>query len=435
MRYQSWGRNFSYTHRVRRLQYRSDNLDFLATDGPHLPFGLGRSYADVCLNDGGWLIDTTGMNHLMRFDEERGLLRAEAGASLLDILRVIVPKGWFLPVTPGTKYVTLGGAIANDVHGKNHHCDGAFGRYVTCFELARSDGTRYLCSPEENVDLYRATIGGMGLTGLITWAELQLIPVTSAMIDVETIRFTGLERFQEISEQSDKDYVYTVAWVDVLSDPVRGHFMRGNHASGAKERLAAETNRSLDPKLLVPFDCPGFLLNGLTVKAFNSLYFHRLLGDYTYQKTHYNSFFYPLDMVGQWNRIYGKRGVYQYQFVLPFDRLDALRRILSMMAQAGMASFLVVLKLFGELDSPGMMSFPQPGWVLALDFPNKGEASVTLMRRLNEIVFANGGRLYSAKDSIMTPEEFAQCYPQWKKFSEYIDPHFSSSFWRRVTGQ
>jgi FAD/FMN-containing dehydrogenase len=429
---QSWGRYPKTTGTLKAVAWSTDALP--GTNGSKvLPYGLGRSYGDVCLNDGGTLLITTKMDHLLAFDEQNGLLRCEAGTSLDDVLRFLVPRGWFLPTTPGTKFVTVGGAIANDVHGKNHHRAGTFGCHVTQFELLRSSGERLLCSPDRHPDWFAATIGGMGLTGLITWAEFKVRRIASASIEMESIKFENLDDFFRITKESDHDYDYTVSWQDCLARGEslgRGIFMRGNHAKPGVGSLTVHG----DPRLGVPFDFPSFSLNGLSIKAFNTLYYARLRKPVTRAVVHYNPFFYPLDSINNWNRIYGARGFFQYQFVVPFsaDR-GAIREILRQIGDSGQGSFLAVLKTFGDIRSPGLLSFPRPGVTLALDFPNRGEETLRLFERLDQIVLAAGGRIYPAKDARMSASTFQACYPQWQEFTAYIDPAFSSSFWRRVT--
>jgi len=431
---EGWGRTPKATQGIIPLYWSTDDLPDL--DGHTcLPYGLGRSYGDSCLNDGGVALTTATMNRLIAFDAEAGLLRCEAGASLDAILRFAVPRGWFLPTTPGTKFVTVGGAIANDIHGKNHHRAGTFGCHLKQFELLRSDGQRLICSPDQNPTWFAATIGGLGLTGLITWAEFTLRPITSAMIQVESVKFRNLDEFFEISAASDKDFEYTVAWVDCLAtgDSLgRGIFMRGNH------HAAPEGSRSLiphnQPKLTMPVDLPLFTLNRLSVKAFNSLYYGRLRLGASRKLQHYDPFFYPLDSINHWNRIYGARGFFQYQFVTPFSKDgEAIREVFSRIARSGQGSFLAVLKSFGNITSPGLMSFPAPGVTLALDFPNAGTKTLSLFKELDRVVINAGGRFYPAKDGRLPAEHFQTNYPQWREFSAFIDPAFSSSFWRRVT--
>ena len=431
--YESWGRFPKVRHRqVVPVYWRTDVPRLDAFDAPVLPHGMGRSYGDVCLNDNGVLLDTTPLDRFIAFDEEKGILRCEAGVTLDRVLDLIVPKGWFLPVTPGTKYITVGGAVANDVHGKNHHHGGTFGRYVTRFELVRSDGTRLICSPEENEDLFRATIGGLGLTGLITWVEFRLKPIASAYIEEELIRFDNLDEFFSISAESDVDFEYTVAWVDCLAQGEhlgRGIFMRGNHAEGYPVLVPGGKRR-----LGVPVDFPEFVLNPFSMRVFNTLYYHRLWEKKARRLVHYEPFFYPLDSIRHWNRIYGKRGMLQFQCAVPYgDHREVIRAIIERIARSRRASFLAVLKEFGDVPSPGLMSFPRPGVTLTLDFPYEGVPTMHLFDDLHALVKDAGGAFYPAKDTHMTPEEFRLSYPRWQEFARYVDPHFSSSFWRRVT--
>ncbi len=431
--YESWGRFPKARHRhVIPIYWRTEIPRLDRLERPVLPHGMGRSYGDVCLNDDGILLDTTPLDRFIAFDEEKGLLRCEAGVTLERILDLVVPKGWFLPVTPGTKYITVGGAVANDVHGKNHHHGGTFGRYVTRFELVRSDGSRLICSPEENADLFHATIGGLGLTGLITWVEFRLKPITSAYIEEDLIRFENLDEFFEISAESDEEYEYTVAWVDCLAQGEhlgRGIFMRGNHADGYPVLKSGSKRR-----LGVPVDFPDFVLNPFSMRVFNTLYYHRLWEKKARRLVHYEPFFYPLDAVRNWNRIYGKRGMLQFQCAIPYGgHREVIRAIIERIARSRRASFLAVLKEFGDVPSPGMMSFPRPGVTLTLDFPYEGLPTMHLFDDLHALVRDAGGAFYPAKDTHMTPEEFRRSYPRWEEFSRYVDPHFSSSFWRRVT--
>jgi FAD/FMN-containing dehydrogenase len=433
--YQSWGRYPTVTQQAEPVYWSSDPLP-VPEHGSILPHGLGRSYGDVCLNNGGVVMPTRGLNRFISFDETMGVLRCEAGVSLAEILNLGVPRGWFLPVTPGTRHVTIGGAIANDVHGKNHHRAGTFGCHVRQFELVRSDGRRLLCSPRENTELFAATIGGMGLTGLITWAEIQLIPIKNRYIDTKSIKFGSLEDFFALSAESEKEYDYTVSWIDCLARGKslgRGLFMCGNHSQDESRGLTGKKDDD-SGGIPVPIDFPGFFLNSLSVKLFNLMYYHRQLRRTVTATVDYNPFFYPLDAVDCWNRIYGKRGLLQYQCVVPHENAEAIRDILGQIAASGQGSFLAVLKVTGDVASPGMLSFPKPGVTLALDFPIKGEKTFALFRTLDAIVREAGGRLYPAKDACMSADDYQAFYPNWREFAKYIDPAFSSSFWRRVTG-
>lgn len=431
--FESWGRYPAYSANVIPLHWQSD---FPAvTQNLHngvLPVGLGRSYGDVCLLKDGNLLATPAMNRILGFDLETGLLTAEAGISLAQILDFAVPRGFFLPVTPGTKYVTLGGAIANDIHGKNHHVAGTFGRHVTRFELVRSDGTVIHCSPTENEDFYSMTIGGLGLTGFIRWASLQLKPIVSRLIDYEGIQFHGIDEFLALTEAS-KEIEYTVSWVDCTSTGknfCRGVFMQGDHSS-----KRAPLKPSPEPKLVFPFDAPGFALNHLSVAAFNTVFFHKQMKKRVMTLQDYEPFFYPLDKVLHWNRMYGKRGLLQFQYVIPWNNArEGTIAILQEVAKSGLASFLAVLKAFGDVPSPGIMSFPKPGITLALDFPIKPDKSFPLFERLADMTLEFGGRLYPAKDAAMTAAQFQSFYPEWERLARFRDPLITSSFWERVTG-
>jgi len=429
--FESWGRFPRATQEVRAVRWRTD--PFPQVSGKVLPYGLGRSYGDSCLNDGGTLLAARGLSRFISFDPATGVLRCEAGVTLAEILDFAVPQGWFLPVTPGTKFVTLGGAIANDVHGKNHFADGTFGRHVRAFELLRSDGARLLCTPDKNSDHFRATIGGLGLTGLLTWAEVQLKRIHNPFIEAETIRFGGLEEFYELNAASERDYLYTVAWIDILAtgrNLGRGIYFRGNHAAPIPGGMPT-LRRPLE--LAVPVDAPGWVLNPTTVRAFNFVIYRKQLRNVKAGITTIDPFFYPLDTIHDWNRIYGKRGFLQWQCVVPMGS-GAIGPILAEIARSREGSFLVVLKTFGPLRSPGMLSFPRPGITLALDFRNRGEPTFSLLDRLDRIVRESGGAIYPAKDARMSADTFRRSFPKLDEFRPFVDPAFSSSFWRRVNG-
>jgi FAD/FMN-containing dehydrogenase len=431
--FESWGRYPTYSARIIPLNWQNDYPAAIA--GVHdgvLPVGMGRSYGDVCLLKDGNLLVTTGMNRLLDFNPETGILTAEAGATLAQILDFAVPRGFFLPVTPGTKYVTLGGAIANDIHGKNHHVAGCFGSHVTEFELVRSDGSRKICSATENLDYYAATIGGLGLTGVITWARLRMKPIVSRLIDYEGIQFHGIDEFLDLTKQS-QHIEYTVSWIDCASTGknfARGVFMQGDHS-----KVPAELKPSPEPKLVFPFDAPGFALNHTTVSMFNTAFFHKQMKPRVTALQDYEPFFYPLDKVLHWNRLYGRNGLLQFQYAIPWESArEGTIAILREVAKSGLASFLAVLKAFGNVPSPGLMSFPQPGITLALDFPIKADKSFPLFERLADMTRDFGGKLYPAKDAAMTSAQFKAFYPQWEQFARYRDPLITSSFWERVTG-
>lgn len=433
-RYQSWGRYPDLPQTALPLQWASEPLPLAQSGGRNLlPFGNGRSYGDSCLNQGGLLLDARGLDRFLAFDPTTGLLRCEAGVLLSDILRLVTPRGWFLPVTPGTRYITLGGAIANDVHGKNHHRSGTFGRHLRRFELLRSDGGRLICSPSENADWFRASIGGLGLTGVILWAEIALRAVSNPYIDVETIRYANLDEFFQLSADSDEDFEHTVSWLDCMASgrhTGRGLFMRGNHAAALCRERPAEPRGQVN----FPLDIPFSLINKASLKLFNTLYYRKMRQRRQRGISHYQPFFYPLDAIGHWNRIYGRKGFMQYQCVLPFaDGSAAVRELLGRIAAAGAGSFLAVMKVFGSASSPGLLSFPRPGVTIALDFPNHGNKTLALLEALDQVTIAAGGAVYPAKDARMSAAAFQQYFPQWTELQPYIDPRFSSSFWRRVT--
>jgi FAD/FMN-containing dehydrogenase len=425
----SWGRWPRHEQRLIGLTNRFDDLPDCA---PMLPFGNGRSYGDVCLNGGGTLLLTRGLDRFISFDTVTGVLECEAGVLLSEIIDLTVPHGWFPAVTPGTALVTVGGAIANDVHGKNHHWVGSFGNHVVEFELQRSDGLILRCSPDCNRDWFCATIGGLGLTGLIRKARLQLRRVPGVWIGGDSQRFANLDAFFNLAERSDAQYEYTVAWLDCASTQSqlgRGVFMRGNHV----HRDAAAPR--IRPPRALRFTPPVSPITRFSVRLFNELYYRRPAAQVAAAVWHYQPFLFPLDSVLDWNRMYGSRGFFQYQCVLPGTVLDgagALREMLRHIAGSGLGSFLAVLKRFGDRPSLGLLSFARPGTTLALDFPNRGEPTLRLLEDLDTITRAAGGAVYPAKDARMSALSFRQYFPHWQQLLPFIDPKFSSSFWRRV---
>ena len=425
--HESWGRYPpSRPARVVDLTWATTPLP---SDDLLLPYGLGRSYGDVPLNGDHTLLDTSRLNRFRSFDETTGVLECEAGTTLDDILRLAVPRGWFPPVTPGTKFVTVGGCIANDVHGKNHHRAGTFGRHVRSFELLRSDGARLHCSPEENAELFCATIGGLGLTGLITIATIQLRRIESADVIVERVPFRSLDEFDAISRACDATHEYTVAWFDSFAGrDSRGIFFKGNHATGATRTRHRHSTRQLPVAPFSPF------LNPLTVRAFNTAYFLANAKPKP-QRLDYDPFFYPLDAVANWNAIYGRAGFLQYQCVIPESAgLEPVAEILDRAARSRLASFLTVIKKFGALPSPGLLSFPRAGTTVCLDFAaRKMDTLLPMLERCDDVVEAAGGSVYPAKDARMSGARFRRFFPQWEELRALADPRFSSSFWRRVT--
>jgi FAD/FMN-containing dehydrogenase len=428
----SWGRYPRAEHRqVHKPAWNDQVPEILKAAAPAslLPFGLGRSYGDSCLNAGRDLVQCHRLNRILGFDESTGVIRCESGVSLSDILRVFLPKGWFLPVTPGTSFVTVGGAIANDVHGKNHHCAGTFGAHVHQIALYRSDSGLVFCSSRENPEMLRATIAGLGLTGVIAWADIQLKRVDGPWIDSESIPFHRLKTFLDLSHDSNDCFEYTVAWLDCFAGRnVRGIFFRGNHAASYRKNFHPKRG----PKL--PFELPSWILNRFSVRVFNAAYYAVNVAKKRRAIVAYDPFFYPLDSIRQWNLLYGRQGFLQYQCVIPEKNLEAFEELLDRIARSGMGSFFVVLKQFGSAPPAGMLSFPRPGLTITLDFAMRGERTLGLLRSLDEVVQKSGGALYPAKDARMSPALFETSFPNWRDFVPYKDPKMSSSFWRRVTG-
>ncbi|TAL94492.1 MAG: FAD-binding oxidoreductase [Paraburkholderia sp.] len=399
--------------------------------GTTLPFGNGRSYGDSCLAATDHVLHMRGLGRFISADWERGVLRAEAGVTLGEVLELSIPRGWMLPVTPGTQFVTLAGAVANDVHGKNHHVRGTFGRHVRRFSLLRSDREPAECAPGENDGLFRATIGGLGLTGVIEWVEIQLMPVRSGRISMTSIRFAHLDEFLALSDELDPCHEYGVAWVDCLAsgDALgRGIYMSGDHAADGDFSIKGTRRRN------VPFVLPWSPVNRHTLKIFNAFYYRRQSQRVEHASVDFASFFYPLDGVRNWNRIYGRRGFQQHQCVIPeAASRDALKEILATIAKSGLGSCLAVLKRCGTLVSPGLISFPMPGVSLALDFPQHARRNEALFLRLDAIVNEAGGRQYPAKDAHMSGADFRAAYPAWQELERNRDPALMSRFWKRTT--
>ena len=391
---------------------------------------MGRSYGDVCLNAGGQLWATRGLDHFIAFDAGTGRLVCEAGVLLGDIQRLMVPRGWMLPVVPGTQFVTVGGAIANDVHGKNHHVQGTFGDHVRWLSLARTDGETLTCGPDVLPGWFAATVGGLGLTGVIVAAELQLRPVPGPWLATETLVQADLDAFFFLSDASDAGWEHTVSWIDCLAgDAGRGIFMRANPVeAGERPEPVART-------LAMPLVPPVSLVNRLSLRPFNLAYNALKKRQAGRAIVHYQPFFHPLDNVRDWNRMYGPKGFYQYQCVVPRAvGPEATRALLQAIARSGQGSFLSVLKTFGDRPPVGMLSFAQPGATLALDFTNNGGRTLTLFESLDAIVREAGGRLYPAKDARMPRDLFEAGYPRLAEFLTYRDPGISSDMSRRLMG-
>lgn len=424
----SWG---GYPARPQRRKVLASRKAIIE-ETDFLPYGLGRSYGDSCLNTSGVLLSSEKLDHFIAFDEQAGVLTCEAGVRFIDVIRYCLPRGWFLPVTPGTQYVTVAGALANDVHGKNHESAGSFGHFVEAFELLRSTGERLICSPDENSEYFHATIGGLGLTGFVTWVRFRLKPVQSQNMLVQSIKYDTLEDFFRLNEESLPQDEYRVAWLDCTITGKhlgRGHFIRGRHAADHDLTLHDAKEKTL------PLRPPISLVNNLSVKAFNALYYARQTQKLKNSQQGYQPFFYPLDGILHWNKMYGKKGFLQHQCVIPKDNAKAaIRDLLTEIAKAQTGSFLVVLKMMGATPNRGFLSFPIEGATLAMDFPFQGQKTLDFLHKLDSIVHEAGGRIYPAKDANMRAEHFVEAYPEWEKVQSLKDPAVHSDFWTRVTG-
>lgn len=396
-----------------------------------LAYGCGRSYGDSCLAVSDKILVTRGMDRILAVDWESGVILAQSGLTLAALIRIALPHGWFLPVTPGTKYVTLGGAVANDVHGKNHHIMGTFGRHVRRLVVYRTDEGVVECSSSLRPDLFGATISGLGLTGVILAVELQLRHVSSSEIEQRSIRFSGLNDFFDLSKQYDSAHEYTVAWIDCLArgkQTGRGHYITGDHAKDGS--LASPSS----VKLSMPIDPPFSLVNSVSLRAFNSLYYYRQRKREVAKRVGYDTFFYPLDRLLEWNKMYGRNGFQQYQCVVPHhESREVIRAVIGEVAKSNTGSFLAVLKNCGELSSPGLLSFPMHGVSLALDFPQRSQIIDRLFAKLDALIHEADGRLYPAKDAHMSALHFKRAYPHWEAIEAMRDVHLLSKFWKRVT--
>ena len=427
----SWGRLSNEPHNVVELGQALPLNAQISGRQKAIAFGMGRSYGDVNLNPQGTVWRTTGLDRLIAFNEESGLLECQAGVLLRDIQRLFIPRGWSLPVTPGTQMVTVGGAIANDIHGKNHYRYGCFGDHVRALTLVRTTGETIQCGPASEPNWFYATVGGLGLTGLIASAQIQLKKTLGPWLNTETIPYGSLPDFFKIAGESEKSWEHSVSWIDCLSGQnSRGIFLRAN-VTGDES-----TNRPTRAKTLtMPVVPPMSMVNSLTLKPFNALYFNINQFKAGQRRAHYESFFYPLDNISHWNRMYGPKGFYQYQSVIPTASGEqATKDMLQVISQSGQGSFLAVLKTFSERQSVGMLSFAQPGVTLALDFPNLGDKTLRLFDSLDAIVRQAQGRIYAAKDARMPRALFEAGYPRLQEFSAFRDPGMSSALSRRLMG-
>ncbi|MBX9685741.1 MAG: FAD-binding oxidoreductase [Candidatus Obscuribacterales bacterium] len=409
---------------------------FAQTDGL-LPRGMGRSYGDAAISNSSTVILTRRLNQILDFDEEKGILRCQPGLNFEELINTFLPRGWFPPVTPGTKYVTMGGALASDIHGKNHHKDGSFVNFVNSFKIICADGEKLNCSRNENSELFHATAGGMGLTGLISELELSLLKVASPYVLVKKIRCKNLAETYEQIEANEKDYPYSVSWIDCLaagSSLGRSILILGKHAD---KSLDAGETPTLEARqgITIPFDMPSWILNRYSIGSFNQLYYTVQEASGQEKVSHFNPYFYPLDFLADWNRLYGKAGFIQYQCALPQENSKAgLEEILTLSSKRGRSSFLAVLKKFGKAQ--GLLSFPIPGYTLTLDMPVK-DGLFEFTKELDEIVLKHGGRIYLAKDACLSAENFRKMYPalpEWLAIKRGVDPknRFSSSLAERL---
>jgi decaprenylphospho-beta-D-ribofuranose 2-oxidase len=435
-RLSGWGRHPVQTCRLYRPEKTAELRELLASrpEGGVISRGLGRAYGDAALNADGGVVSHLRLDRMLAFDAATGVLECEGGVSFAGVVETFLPRGFFLPVTPGTKHVTLGGALACDVHGKNHHRDGTIASFVDSFRLLTPARGVLECSREANADVFWATLGGMGLTGAILSARLRLLPVESAWVSVDYRRARGVDEL--LAMFADDGARYSVAWIDALATGAslgRGVLMRGEHAPASA--VPGDPLRPKAPRSLrAPVDAPSLALNRFTVGAFNRVYraAHR---DAEGKIVSIDSFFYPLDRVRDWNRLYGRRGFAQYQAVVPLDAARQLTALLERIARSGRASFLTVLKRFGP-GNEAPLSFPMAGWTLALDLP-VAAGLAELLRELDRIVLDAGGRVYLAKDSALDPATFAAMYPRAEEFRtirETLDPDgvLTSSLARRV---
>ncbi|RBQ16997.1 decaprenylphosphoryl-beta-D-ribose oxidase [Spongiactinospora rosea] len=435
-----WGRTAPTPADVRRPRSTAELAALVADPAPRglIARGLGRAYGDAAQNAGGLVIDCTALTS-WRLDAETGVVTAAAGVGLHELMTALVPRGWFVPVTPGTRHVTVGGAVAADVHGKNHHVDSSFGAHLRSLDLVTADGAVRTLRPGD--PLFHATVGGMGLTGVIAQAEFGCVPVETSRMLVDVRRTTGLDDTLTEMAAADGRHRYTVAWIDLLAGGARtgrGVLTLGDHARRADLPGTAGDPLAFAPRtrLSAPRRLPGGLLNPVTVRAFNEVWYRRAPRAAHGTIQHIAPFFHPLDSVADWNRIYGPRGFVQYQFVVPDGAEETLRHIVNRLARAGVVSFLTVLKRFGP-GTPAPLSFPMPGWTLALDIPVGRPGLAGLLRGFDERVAAAGGRVYLAKDSRLNAALLPAMYPrlaEWRRIRHDVDPHgvFRSDLARRL---
>jgi FAD/FMN-containing dehydrogenase len=434
-----WGNIPKSTSKVTYAREVQEMVNTLSA-GQLLSRGLGRSYADQATNKDHLVVKMEKMDHFISFDDKKGILKCEAGVSLDDIIKHLAPRGWFPMVTPGTKYITIGGAIANDVHGKAHHADGSFVNCVHDFTILLANGQIVRASREENADLFWANFGGLGLLGIILTATIRLRRIVTTYFKQKAFPARNLDEMLQAIDESNEEYTYSVAWIDPMAKGKalgRGVLTAGNHAviDDLPESLKSDPLKiGKKPKITVPFYLPGFALNPLTISLLDLVLYWK-------QKSapnisHYESFFYPLDMINEWNRGYGKRGFIQYQFVIPMqDGRKNIRTLLTEVTKSNCIPFLNVLKKFGK-DQGGLLSFPFEGYTFAIDFPITAQLK-PFTQKLDQMVLAMGGRIYLGKDAYLDEATFKAMYPQYKTWLDIkrkYDPGnvFSSDLARRI---
>ena len=423
--YTSWGNRGAVPH-LAILPANMTQASVVYEHESNIVHGMGRSYGDVCLNANGGLIDSRYLDRLIEYDEGASLITCQSGVVLKHLIAFLELKNKFVTVSPGTSNVTLGGMVANDVHGKNHHRVGSFGNHVQSLTLLKGDGSIEECSENINNELFLATIGGLGLTGMILTVTLKLKSVENNCIAIKSIKTKNIEQMLALFDETDDEYEYTVAWLDMHSSPQKGIFSCGNHAVGDIDCTSSAKAKT------IPVNAPNWLLNGLSSKLFNKLYYFKGK-QYEHDVSSYQSFFYPLDGVDYWNRLYGRRGFYQYQFVVPYGQfLTVYTEILKHTKQFNQPCYLAVLKKFGEIKSIGLLSFPRAGYTLAMDFPDKGDDTLKMFEAFDNLVMDAGGAVYPAKDARMSRDVFLKSFPGINEFMKYKDEKFCSDFWRRV---
>jgi len=429
-----WGRSSRATVRACRPERWSSAIESVTSrpEGGMIPFGGGRSYGDAALNDGGHAMLTERLDRVLSFDAEKGELVCEAGATIAGLHRWLIPKGFLLPSIPGTGFATIGGAVANDVHGKNHDRHGGFGDHILWIDLLLADGSIRRVSAADDDDLFAATIGGLGLTGLILAVCVDLLPVASNAVDLRERRVRDLDEYFELLEDARRTATYSVGWIDALAQGK--NLGRGilETAEVAADGVPADSGRSRK----MPFDLPGIALNRWSIGAFNALYLRRVGANGRSRRVEMSRFFHPLDGIHEWNRMYGRTGFHQFQCVIPDAAArSGIETLLSAASAARAGSFLAVLKTLGAVGK-GHLSFPLPGYTLALDFPVRAGIG-ELMMRLEAITLDHGGRIYLAKDSCLSANGFATMYPKldaFRKVIQGVDPDglFVSDLARRL---